>query len=188
MANPKENIKEPLGASETDRESEKLSLTPAKSVTAQMIPIPRPKKAISEARIQLQGNWHNAWDVTVERGTILEDVLDTDYWKHIAVKLRPHDTIEVLAEDGSWYARLLVINADRLWARVFKLEYHDLTNSHEGMPKTQEEEYDITWTSMGKYALIKKGGQGLPSLKDGFQTKLEALTWLDGHLRTLNNG
>lgn len=165
---------------------DKLTLAKAQPVS-QAAEAKRVKKAISETRVALQGYLHNAWDITVERGTVLEDVLDTDYWKHIAVKLRPHDMLHVISEDGTWYARLLVISCDRLWARVFKIEHHDLTASYKDMPKTQEEEYEVTWTSIGKYALCKKGCQGLPALKDGFQTKLEAYTWLEGHLRSINS-
>lgn len=146
----------------------------------------RPKKNLSQNRISLAGYLHQTYDVTAERGTELIDIIEPDFWKHVAAKLRPYDTIHVLAEDGSWYARLLVVSADRLWAKVYKLEFHDLTSASKNRPQTQEEEYDVTWTAFGKFAVQKKGNEGLPPLKDGFQTKLEAFTWLDGHLKTLN--
>lgn len=144
------------------------------------------KLVLQVSRFALQGSLHNKWDVTAEAGTTLEDVLETDYWKHVAAQIRPHDEITVIAEDGSWRAVLFVVGADRLWARVYKLEYHDLTAAYEGMPKTQEEEYNVLYSSIKKFYIFKKGNEGMPPLKDGFQTRLEAYQWLDGYLKTLN--
>ncbi len=38
----------------------------------------------------------------------IEDMLETDYWTHVAAKLRALDHIEVNPDDGSFYAELLV--------------------------------------------------------------------------------
>lgn len=160
---------------------EAVATTPAPSVA----PV-RAKRQLAMPRLQLSGYLHNSWDVTVDRDTALTDVLQHDFWVHVANKFKPHDTITVISEDGAWYARLLVINADRLWAKMYLLESHDLTSSYKDMPLTQEEEYDTPWTSLGKYAIVKKNQHGLPPLKDGFQTKFEAFAWLDGHLKTIN--
>lgn len=162
-------------------------LQPRPANQATIVQAARTKKSINESRIQIAGYLHNQFDVTAEQDTTLEDVLEVDYWKHIAGKLKPLDQITVISEDGTWYARLLVISTDRLWARMYKLEYHDLTKSYENMPKTQEDEYDITWTTISKFGIRKKGNEGKGLLKDGFNTKLEAYQWLDGHLKTLNS-
>jgi hypothetical protein len=144
------------------------------------------QKRLTESRITLTGYLRNSWDITVERGTILSDILDPEYWAHVASKLRPHDTLHVICEDGSWYARLFVINADRLWAKLHVLEQHDLTVSQHDMPQTQEEAHEVTWlSSIAKYVVIRRSDRAL--LKYGFQTKLEAFQWLDGHLKTINN-
>ena len=138
------------------------------------------------ARMVLAGYLHNNWDVTTERGTTVEDLLCPEYWAHVAANLRPHDQIHAISEDGSWYARLIVINADRLWAKLHVLEKHDLSASREDMPQAQEEAYEVVWLSaMAKYAVIRRADRA--ALKEGFQTKLEAFQWLDGYLKTLNN-
>lgn len=144
------------------------------------------KRTTSAMRFRLRsaGELHNVWDETAQRGTTLEDVKDKDYWKHVARNIKPHDEIIVISEDGAWRAHLFVNNADVVWAVVTVLDYKDLANQER--PQTQEEEYDITWTSFGKFAITKKGNEHLGPLKDGFQTKVEAYTWLDGHLKTIN--
>lgn len=159
----------------------------AAPIAAPALDAPKSNRKLSNNRIQLVGYLHNSWDVTVERGTTLADVMNPEFWVHTASQLKPHDNVQVLSEDGTWIARLLVISADRLWAKMYKLEYHDLTAAYGNMPKTQEEEYEVSWTVIGKYAVLKRSLPGQPPLKDGFQTKLDAYQWLDGHLKSLNS-
>lgn len=137
-------------------------------------------------RVRLEGYLHNKFDYSVPRGTNHAELLRPDYWQHVANQFKQGDTITARAEDGSWRADLEVVSADRLWAKVYMLGFWDLTKSHENMPKTQEEEYDVLYSPMDKFFIIKKGQENLPALKTGFQTKLEAYQWLDGHLKAIN--
>lgn len=162
------------------------SPAPAVASNMQVADSPKSNKKVQQNRVQLQGYLHNSWDVVAERGTELRDVLTPEYWLHVAVNLKPQDTVTVIAEDGTWYARLLVLSCDRLWAKVFKLEFHDLTSSYTDMPKTLEEEYEVVWTVANQYAVIKKSLRGQPPLKENFQSKIDAYQWLQGHLQTLN--
>lgn len=153
--------------------------TPKASAPATKLTAPLP-------RVRLEGYWHTRFDYSVPRGTNHADLLRPDYWQHVASQFKQGDTITARAEDGSWRADFEVVSADRLWAKVFQLGFWDLTKSHENMPKTQEEEYDVLYSPMDKFFIIKKGQENLPALKTGFQTKLEAYQWLDGHLKAIN--
>lgn len=200
MPKAAENRKDPIGdaleavrtpANPTPTKSEDApvkAIAPAVKPAANTAPAPAaPKltKKLPNARIQVSGYLHNKWDVTADRGTLLEDVLNPDYWTHVASQFKPQDQIEVLCEDGSWYARLIVINADRLWAKCYKLEFHDLTTGFENMPSRMEEDYVVDWNAIGRYFIYKKSQRGEPPLKDGFETRLEAYQWLDGHLKSI---
>lgn len=147
-------------------------------------PIPGAVKHISPNGLSPIGYTRNSWDAIAARGVTLADVLVPEYWLHIAQQLRPNDKIEILCEDGTWWAQLFVINADRTWAKVHVLNNHDLTQARTNQPLREEDNYDVDWTPSGKWTITKKSQKGQPPLKDGFLSKLEALQWLDGHIKS----
>lgn len=147
---------------------------------------PSAPKHLSPNSISELGYLRNSWDVIAARGVTIANVILPEYWLHVATKLRPTDKIEVIAEDGTWYAQLLVVNADRTWAKVFVLMHHDLTKATENTPARAEDEYDVEWTPAGKWTITKKTQKGQPPLKDGFLSRLEAYQWLDGHIKSIS--
>lgn len=50
--------------------------------------------------------------------TLPADLLKPDYWAHVAKELRPRAHVEVWADDGSWYAEVLVREVGRAYCRV----------------------------------------------------------------------
>lgn len=54
----------------------------------------------------------------VAKGVSLQDALEPKFWAHTAPKLKPYDKIELRAEDGTWYAEVIVMDSSRTWARV----------------------------------------------------------------------
>jgi hypothetical protein len=48
------------------------------------------------------------WAATPEHGTALADVLDPEYWVHIASQFKPNDRIEIIPVSGEWFAELHV--------------------------------------------------------------------------------
>jgi hypothetical protein len=63
--------------------------------------------------------------VDAKAGTKIEDVLQPQYWAHVAGQLGPYTRIEVL-ETGEWMLELLVINCGRNWAKVQVLHKFEL--------------------------------------------------------------
>ena len=63
----------------------------------------------------------NIWRIVPEHGTSTDDIIAPLYWSHVAAHLKPFDKIEVLAEDGSFYAELLVITVGHGAVRVAPL-------------------------------------------------------------------
>lgn len=137
---------------------------------------------------ELQLTQHALLDYThaVSEGTPFEDLLKPEYWAHVAQKLRPHTLIKVVPEDGSYWAELLVLSCDRLWAKVFVLRHHDLT---EAVAEAQAvgsrlAEFDILWKGPAKkHVVIRKADSTM--LAGGIQTKGEAQAWLDNHIKTI---
>ena len=76
---------------------------------------------LASNRLHLAEHRRNIFDVVPEHGTPFEELLKDSYWAHVSAKLKPGDHIEVRAEDGSYYAELIVQDAGRLYAKVAKL-------------------------------------------------------------------
>jgi len=58
------------------------------------------------------------YHVTPDSGTTIEDMLKPDFWKGVTAYLHPSDRIEVEADDGSFYADLIVRDVGKSWAKV----------------------------------------------------------------------
>lgn len=80
--------------------------------------IPRFKDAAYERSI---------WQASIEAGVSFEEVQNPTFWAHVASKLKQNDRIEVVAEDGAYFAELLVLDCDRLWAKTAVLRFVELS-------------------------------------------------------------
>ena len=87
----------------------------------------KPPPAVHDGRFAAAEYERTTWVITVEEGTIPDDLTNPDYYAHVAAKLRPYDRLEVRANDGTWMAELLVLDVSRLWAKVHMLHLHQLT-------------------------------------------------------------
>jgi len=58
-----------------------------------------------------------------EAGVPLDDLLHPDYWAHVARMFNPTDRVEVLAEDGAYYAELIVQDCGKAWAKMAVLQH-----------------------------------------------------------------
>ena len=149
---------------------------------------PEPKaKAINkptEARLKGAAYERNHYLLRVEPGTTIENLLTPEFWSHLGQKLRPTDIVEVIPDDGSYFAILFVVANDRLWAKMHVLGYHDLTEAAKDMPVTDSQNHSVEWKGgTMKFAVIRLSDGAI--LKSEFQTKLEGWQWLDNHLKSL---
>lgn len=95
----------------------------------------KPNPQLDAARYALAEQVRNTHAVTVEAGLTRAQIVHPDFWGHIAARLRPYDRIEVRCDDGATFAELLVLSAERTFARVRVLAWHDLTTKD--VAKTQ---------------------------------------------------
>jgi hypothetical protein len=73
------------------------------------------------------GYRHGEYVLTVKDGVTPAHVVDPGFWLHVAPRLKRHDRIEVIAEDGSFDmdVRVIAVDARGLYARVRVLRYCD---------------------------------------------------------------
>ena len=140
--------------------------------------------ALNEGRMNEYSFKHTVYAVDVPVNVSVEDILVPEYWRNVGEKLKPFDEIKVVAEDGSWYAWLLVLSAARLWAKVALIVHQDLKEARKDMPLTDDENHEVKWKGPTQKYVVTRKSDGA-SLKEGFQTQLEGWQWLDGHLKSL---
>lgn len=90
--------------------------------------------------------------IVPEDGTPYEALFEPSYWAHVAEKMKPFDRVEVRAEDGSYYAELIVLASERLAARVAEIVKVDLE-----VPEQEiNSEYKVKWKGpQHKWAVVR---------------------------------
>lgn len=117
-------------------------------------------------------------------GVTIEDLLRPECWASVTNLLRPWSHIEVRAEDGSYYAELLVTGVDRAWAKVEVLNFKELTTKDVSLTvATRETKYEIKHTPGLHWHVIRKSDRHV--IKDGLQLRSQAEDALREHLKTV---
>lgn len=83
------------------------------------------------------------------------------------------DIIEVLAEDGSFYSRLLIVgsNKSELFTRLL-----EFVSFNKAKKEKEAIDYDILWDEKSKFNIIRKSDKRL--IKNGFTCEEEALYYI----------
>lgn len=110
----------------------------------------------------------------------VEDLTRPAFWGHVAMRLRAGDLIEVLAEDNSFYAEVLVRSARRLDATVSILRFVKLEKPE--LDASIIDGYEIKFRgARAKFTVLR----GKDVLKDGFDTEEMAQAYLNAHLKAM---
>ncbi len=139
-----------------------------------------------EAELQLTEHATVRYTHSVREGTQFEELLVPEYWAHVAQKLRPHTVIEVIPEDGAYWAELLVLSCDRLWAKVFLMRHYDLqsVDADPAAVASLADGYAVLWKGPAKkHVVLRKSDAAI--LQEGIQQKSDAQLWLTEHLKTV---
>jgi len=135
----------------------------------------------------------NNWRVNAPVGVKYEELFVPSFWANVAIKFVRGDVIEVFAEDGSWYAEVIVRVSARTHAVVGELMFKDFNlKAVEGEPsegvtkegtKSEGSAPTIEWKGPKlKYAVIRHDGE---YMNKGFETKQEAQDWVEANAETL---
>lgn len=136
----------------------------------------RTNKRLQPHRFRLNDStqFENHFDVVPEAGTTFDDMLAPMYWEHVARQMKPWDHVQVRAEDGTFYAQLIVQQADRLSADVRPIMYAELTV---GAPSDGDvpSGYSVDWGGpvAGWRVLM-----GNTVVRDGFLQRGAAIQWV----------
>jgi hypothetical protein len=138
-------------------------------------------RILNPQRMGLAEQLRQDWVVNAEEGTTVEEVLDPQYWAHMAVQMQPMDRIDVRLETGEWMLELLVINTGRNWAQVNLLHKYELVQRSETLPAAQK--HRIEWKGPQlKWAVIRVADNEV--IHKELASKAAAAEWLGSYERT----
>lgn len=117
-------------------------------------------------------------------GITREHLLHPEYWSHVSERMTPYSEVTVRCDDGTYYAKLLVLDCGRGWAKMQVLSWHNLTTSDVAQsqsPTAEESEFEITWKGGNrKYIVQRRSDQQV--LHEGELRKDGAEIWLKEYL------
>jgi hypothetical protein len=125
------------------------------------------------------------WSITVDHGTQLSDLERPDFWAALAPRLtrRQGDLpseITVSAEDGSFWAELVVLDVGTTWAKC-RFKYPPLI-----LDRTEGEvhfrDHTISFAG-GGWNVIRDADHS--AIGTTFANAQSALSWLDDHLKAM---
>lgn len=125
-------------------------------------------------------------------GTTLADILNPDFWAHVARQFRQGDLIEVYPKDGTFYAELFVAECRKVGMinalRLVKVSYTPLVEEPQGKGdggSASFNPYEIVYRGPEKkHTVTRRVDKAIVS--EGHATKQDALSWVaEQELNTL---
>lgn len=116
----------------------------------------------------------NVWCLTVALGTKAEHLKDSRFWVNLAAMLKIGDHLEVMPQDGAWYAHLIIRNIDRTQVKTGLITFVEFEDA--AVPSQDIGDFEIKWRGPKlRFGVIRKSDQAV--LRENFQTKTEAVVW-----------
>jgi hypothetical protein len=115
------------------------------------------------------------YTATIPAGIKPEDLCAPTFWSHISGKLRPWDHIECIAEDGAFYAELLVRSATSTDANVILLNKIKLDAVRPGEAELLKD-YEVSHTPATQWRVLRKSDRR--ELTSGLKSRDEAIGWI----------
>jgi hypothetical protein len=123
------------------------------------------------------------YSVSVPSGTTVAEMLEPESWMHVASKLRPTDRLEIVPEDGAWFAEVFVVSAGKNWAKVQPLRVIELREV-EQRPADIKPEFEIKYGSAKtKFRVIRLKDNQI--VRENFADYAAAAHWLSEHQKSM---
>jgi hypothetical protein len=146
-------------------------------------PETKERPALHPSRRMLAEQRRQIHSVVPEFGTTIAEMLNPGYWAHVARDLRPGDRIEVDAEDGSYFAELMVRDAGAQYAKVALLREVKL-DAIEPSATVSLPGHNVEWSGPHtKWRVLRTADRKV--LKDGFTTKADGYNWLASYSKAV---
>jgi len=128
---------------------------------------------------------YRTFDTNVPGGYDQKDLENPDLWVHLAPQLNVGDEVRVIADDGTFYARLLVIFTKGSIVKTKLIYGTDLEKIDTSLETTAEIDYEIKQRGQKKWCVMKKStGEVVEEL---IPTQAEAMRAMDDLLKALKS-
>lgn len=96
----------------------------------------------------------NIWRVTALHGQALEQFKDPEAWAHVAANFKRYDEVELIAEDGSFFAKGIVLKVTKTSATV---HFYNHVNFEENIAdQVEDSAYVAEWGGGAKWRVVRK--------------------------------
>lgn len=120
--------------------------------------------------LQNSAHYRTHYAAIVAQGDGIDVITKPEYWIHVSRQLKRMDVIDVLPEDESYYAELLVLSVGVGYAKVMVLREIQLNTVEDG-------DSDITEVKYGgihnRWTVVRKSDHAV--LQTGIKDKAEAV-------------
>lgn len=138
-------------------------------------------------RFALAEQVRTVYCATAEAGVTFKQMLETDYWAHIARQLKAYDLIECRSDDGTFWGLAVALEVGRNWAKLHQLQYVALDTKDVAQTRTAKEAdaaYRVEWKGpVKKHTVIRNKDDAI--VHEGAASKNDAQAWLNDHLKTV---
>ncbi|HAT2607132.1 TPA: hypothetical protein I8235_000041 [Kluyvera intermedia] len=119
----------------------------------------------------------NVWRVTALHGQSFDQFKDPETWAHVAANFKRYDEVEVVAEDGSFYAKGIVQKITKTSATIHFYIHEDF--EQKDSVQSDDGKYSVEWGGKAKWRIVRKtDGEVIEShisSKEEAQLKAESL-------------
>ena len=121
---------------------------------------------------------HNIWQVKPEIAATVQDLLNPEYWAHVARRMRAGDRVEAVPDDRHYFAEFFVLAASTNWAKLVLIREVTLIKDNE---KTVTEGFSVAFAGAHKWRVTR----GEEVLSKGHDDKDSATKWLAENIKDL---
>ena len=124
----------------------------------------------------LIGKKNHIWRAVPDENTPYEMLFEPAYWSLVAAQFVQFDEIRVIAEDGTYYAKLLVKSCDKVSAKMEELFVKKLD-----APRTDQldlGDYEVCWKGPVLKHCVRRKSDGVFVAQE-IQFKAQAIAWVE---------
>ena len=135
---------------------------------------------LSAGKLDLLETANTIYHASIPIGVTPDDVINPRFFAIYSKQFNTFDEIRAIAEDGSWRATYIVLEADTTWVQVKQLTldklYYDAPVANPEEVAALVAEHDVVYRGALKHCIIRKSDGG--PIKEGFPTARRAKDWL----------
>lgn len=111
------------------------------------------------------------------------DIIQPEYYAHVAHEMKARDRVEIWADDMSWFAQLVVLEVGKGWAKVYPLSLHEfgVANGLKGKVYERDGYRVLHRGEFSQWSVVRISDGEV--VREGEGTQGGAIDWLDNHLK-----